>query len=206
MNASLENFKRLSDGKDDNSWAQPPEPLTQVVGDCFSVVVTHLQSPSDFIVQKVENASKIFVFCFSLHFIFSESIFILFFVFCLTGIIRELQLKLREHCYQVTTPQNFRPAPGTVCCAQFSSTVKLSEHQSKISPVTTQLYLKIVLGMLNYCYFISNVYFVRIFVKLRSVFILQRTSSGTELKFWHIHQKSGSVSATWILVTLRMWI
>lgn len=81
MNASLENFKRLSDGKDDNSWAQPPEPLTQVVGDCFSVVVTHLQSPSDFIVQKVENASKIFVFCFSLHFIFSESIFILFFVF-----------------------------------------------------------------------------------------------------------------------------
>lgn len=58
MNASFENFKRLSDGKDDNSWAQPPEPLTQVVGDSFSVVVTHLQSPSDFIVQKVENASK----------------------------------------------------------------------------------------------------------------------------------------------------
>lgn len=57
MNASFENFKRLSDGKDENSWAQPPEPLTQVVGDSFSVVVTHLQSPSDFIVQKVENAS-----------------------------------------------------------------------------------------------------------------------------------------------------
>lgn len=60
MNASFENFKRLSDGKDDNSWAQPPEPLIQAVGDSFSVVVTHLQSPSDFIVQKVENASMFF--------------------------------------------------------------------------------------------------------------------------------------------------
>lgn len=64
MNAALENFKRLSDGKDDNSWAKPPEPLTQAVGDSFSVVVTHLQSPSDFIVQKVENASKGFFFFF----------------------------------------------------------------------------------------------------------------------------------------------
>lgn len=81
MNASLENFIRLADGKDDNSWAQPPEPLTQVVGDSFSVVVTHLQSPSDFIVQKVENASK--TFCFVLFFTFyilSTSIYFLFFV------------------------------------------------------------------------------------------------------------------------------
>lgn len=62
MTASFENFKSLSDGKDDNSWAQPPEPLTQVVGETFSVVVTHLQSPSDFIVQKVENASKSMLF------------------------------------------------------------------------------------------------------------------------------------------------
>lgn len=58
MSASLENFKRRSDGKDDNTWAQPPEPLTLAVGDSFSVMVTHLQSPSDFIVQKVENAGK----------------------------------------------------------------------------------------------------------------------------------------------------
>ncbi|XP_042364583.1 tudor domain-containing protein 1 [Plectropomus leopardus] len=92
MSASLENFRRLSDGKDDNSWAQPPEPLTQAVGDSFFVVVTHLQSPDDIIVQKVENA----------------------------GVIQELQLKLREHRCQGRTPQNFRPAPGTVCCAQFS--------------------------------------------------------------------------------------
>ncbi|KAK5615952.1 hypothetical protein CRENBAI_019591 [Crenichthys baileyi] len=92
LNASFENFKCLSDGKDDNGWAQPPEPLTQAVGDKFSVVVTHFLSPSDLVVQKVENA----------------------------GLIQDLQLMLRNHCSQVSTPQNFRPAPGTVCCAQFS--------------------------------------------------------------------------------------
>lgn len=144
MNASLENFKRLCDGKDDNSWAQPPEALTQVVGDSFSVVVTHLRSPSDFIVQKVANASKIytyiFFFFFYILYIFILNINIYFvFIFYLTGVIQELQLKMREHCYQVTTPQNFRPAPGTVCCAQFSGTGN-----------TTQLHLKVVFGMLNY--------------------------------------------------------
>uniref|UniRef100_A0A672JGL6 Tudor domain containing 1 n=1 Tax=Salarias fasciatus TaxID=181472 RepID=A0A672JGL6_SALFA len=91
-NASLENFRRLADGKDDNSWAQPPEPLRQAVGDRLSVVVIHFQSPTDFIVQKVENAK----------------------------LIQDLQLKLREHCSQVAAPKNFRPAPGTVCCAQFT--------------------------------------------------------------------------------------
>uniref|UniRef100_A0AAQ4QZE9 Tudor domain-containing protein 1 n=1 Tax=Gasterosteus aculeatus aculeatus TaxID=481459 RepID=A0AAQ4QZE9_GASAC len=92
VTASLDNFRRLSDGKDDNTWAQLPEPLTQAVGDAFYVLITHFQSPSEMIVQKVENA----------------------------GVIRELQLKLREHCSQAPAPQNFRPAPGTVCCAQFS--------------------------------------------------------------------------------------
>ncbi|KAK9530366.1 hypothetical protein VZT92_011871 [Zoarces viviparus] len=92
MSTSLENFRRRSDGMDDNTWAQPPEPLTVAVGDSFSVVITHLLSPSDIIVQKVENA----------------------------GVVQDLQLKLREHCRQVSAPQNFRPAPGTVCCAQFS--------------------------------------------------------------------------------------
>ncbi|XP_035001876.2 tudor domain-containing protein 1 isoform X2 [Hippoglossus stenolepis] len=92
MSASLENFKRQSNGKDDNTWAHPPEPLTQAVGDSFSVVVIDFQSPTDIIVQKVEHA----------------------------GVIQELQLNLREHCSRVPAPQNFRPAPGTVCCAQFS--------------------------------------------------------------------------------------
>uniref|UniRef100_A0A665VK44 Tudor domain containing 1 n=1 Tax=Echeneis naucrates TaxID=173247 RepID=A0A665VK44_ECHNA len=92
MNVSLANFKRCSIGKDENNWAQPPEPLTQAVGDSISVVVTHLQSPNEIIIQKVENA----------------------------GVIQDLQLKLREHCCNAPVLQNFRPAPGTVCCAQFS--------------------------------------------------------------------------------------
>lgn len=58
MTASFENYKRLSSGKDDNIWAQPPQSLSQALGDSFNVVVTHLQSPSEIIVQKVENASK----------------------------------------------------------------------------------------------------------------------------------------------------
>lgn len=58
MTASFENYKRLSTGKDDNIWAQPPQSLSQAIGDSFYVVVTHLQSPSEIIVQKVENASK----------------------------------------------------------------------------------------------------------------------------------------------------
>lgn len=58
MNASFENFMRLSTGKKDNNWAQPPQSLSQAIGDSFYVVVTHLQSPSEIIVQKVENASK----------------------------------------------------------------------------------------------------------------------------------------------------
>lgn len=91
-NASLENFRRLSDGKDENTWAQPPQPVTQAVGDRLSVVVIHFQSPSDFIIQKVENSQA----------------------------IQDLQLKLKEHCGQSAAPKNFRPAPGTVCCAQFS--------------------------------------------------------------------------------------
>lgn len=58
MNASFENFKCLSDGKNKNTEAQPPEPLSQGVGDTFTAIVTHLQSPSDIICQKLENASK----------------------------------------------------------------------------------------------------------------------------------------------------
>ncbi|KAM9425851.1 tudor domain-containing protein 1 [Pholidichthys leucotaenia] len=91
VSTSLENFKCRSDG-DNNTWAQPPELLTQAKGDKLVVVVTHFQSPIELVVQKVDNA----------------------------GVIQDLQLKLREHCSQVPAQQNFRPAPGTVCCAQFS--------------------------------------------------------------------------------------
>uniref|UniRef100_A0A4W4ELF3 Tudor domain-containing protein 1 n=1 Tax=Electrophorus electricus TaxID=8005 RepID=A0A4W4ELF3_ELEEL len=92
MTASFENFKRLSSGKNENTEAQPPEPLTQGVGDTFTAIVTHLQSPSEIICQKLENAS----------------------------IIQQLQMSLREHCAKTQSSEDFRPAPGTVCCSLFS--------------------------------------------------------------------------------------
>ncbi|CAB1337782.1 unnamed protein product [Coregonus sp. 'balchen'] len=84
VSASLENFRRQSGGKNENMEAQPPDPLTQGLGDTFAAMVTHLQSPYDII--------------------------------C---VIQELHLKLREHCSQAPASQNFRPAPGTVCCSLF---------------------------------------------------------------------------------------
>lgn len=121
MNASLENFKRLSNGKDDNTWAQPPDSLTQALGDSFSVVVTHLQSPSEIIVQKVENAGKgICSLTQNLELWRFKDVCFILIMFWFSGVIQELQMKLREHCSHVPAPQNFRPAPGTVCCAQFS--------------------------------------------------------------------------------------
>ncbi|TSK14749.1 Tudor domain-containing protein 1 [Bagarius yarrelli] len=92
MTASLENFKRLSDGKNKNNEAQPPDPLSQEVGDIFIAIVTHLQSPSEIICQKLENAR----------------------------IIQELQKSLRDQCCKTQAGENFRPAPGTVCCSLFS--------------------------------------------------------------------------------------
>ncbi|KAI5623300.1 tudor domain-containing protein 1, partial [Silurus asotus] len=92
MTASFENFKRLSDGKNENTEAQPPEPMSQGVGDTFTAIVTHLQSPLEIICQKLENAS----------------------------VIQQLQKNLREHCTKSQASENFRPAPGTVCCSLFS--------------------------------------------------------------------------------------
>ncbi|XP_029540305.2 tudor domain-containing protein 1 isoform X5 [Oncorhynchus nerka] len=91
VSASLENFRRQSGGKNKNMEAQPPDPLTQGLGDTFAAMVTHLQSPYDIICQKLDNAS----------------------------VIQELHLKLRDHCSQAPASQNFRPAPGTVCCSLF---------------------------------------------------------------------------------------
>lgn len=92
LTASFENFKRLSGGKNENSEARPPEPLTQGVGDTFTAVVTHIQSPSEILCQKLEN----------------------------TSVIQQLQVSLREHCLNTPASENFRPAPGTVCCSLFS--------------------------------------------------------------------------------------
>ncbi|XP_030631037.1 tudor domain-containing protein 1 [Chanos chanos] len=90
--AAFENFKRFSGGRIENWETQAPEPMTQEVGDTFFAVVTHLQSPSEMMCQKLDNA----------------------------GVIQELQMKLREHCAQTPPCQDFRPAPGTICCSLFS--------------------------------------------------------------------------------------
>ncbi|XP_051530628.1 tudor domain-containing protein 1-like [Myxocyprinus asiaticus] len=92
LTASFENFKRLSGGKNENSEARPPESLTQELGDTFTAIVTHLQSPSEILCQKLENAS----------------------------VIQQLQMNLREHCLNTPASENFRPAPGAVCCSLFS--------------------------------------------------------------------------------------
>ncbi|XP_023652742.2 tudor domain-containing protein 1 isoform X2 [Paramormyrops kingsleyae] len=92
LSAALDNFKKSSAGKNENMESCLPSPLTQGVGDVFSVVVTHLRSPEDLICQKLDNA----------------------------GAIQELQQKLREHCMQTAADPDFRPAPGSVCCCRFS--------------------------------------------------------------------------------------
>ncbi|XP_061088182.1 tudor domain-containing protein 1 isoform X3 [Conger conger] len=92
LSAALENFRRSAGGRQDNVGILLPEPLTQGLGDSFSAMVTHVQSPSELICQKVENAS----------------------------VIQEMQLKLREHCTQTAAGEDFSPAPGSVCCSQFT--------------------------------------------------------------------------------------
>lgn len=118
------------------SWATPSRLWSPTCGHPVILLYRRLR-------MQVRYTHIYFFFFFYILYIFILNINIYFvFIFYLTGVIQELQLKMREHCYQVTTPQNFRPAPGTVCCAQFSGTGN-----------TTQLHLKVVFGMLNYWYF-----------------------------------------------------
>ncbi|MBN3297249.1 TDRD1 protein, partial [Amia calva] len=91
LNAALENFKKAG-GKNGTGEMPLPEPLTLCVGDTFPAVVTHVESPEEFIFQKLDNMSA----------------------------IQELQVSLREHCMQTAASEDFRPAPGAVCCSQFT--------------------------------------------------------------------------------------
>nr|XP_015203062.1 PREDICTED: tudor domain-containing protein 1 isoform X2 [Lepisosteus oculatus] len=89
--AALENFrKKASTGVEDDK--KFPEPVHLCIGDSFSCVVTHILSPHDFVIQKLDNA----------------------------GAIQELQIRLRDHCVQIPSSEDYRPAPGTVCCSQFT--------------------------------------------------------------------------------------
>ncbi|KAM9817533.1 tudor domain-containing protein 1 [Neosynchiropus ocellatus] len=80
-----------NNGLDDDCRTGLRSSVTPKVGTSLSVVVTYIHSPDDIIVQNIENA----------------------------GFIQDLQLKLRDRC-SLASKSNFRPSPGTVCCAQFS--------------------------------------------------------------------------------------
>ncbi|XP_053721681.1 tudor domain-containing protein 1 isoform X2 [Synchiropus splendidus] len=90
--SSIDCIRHCSNGQDDDGGTPLPCSVTPEVGTSLSVVVTHIHSPDDIIVQNIENA----------------------------GLIQDLQLQLRDHCSLASNTPNFRPSPGTVCCAQFS--------------------------------------------------------------------------------------
>ncbi|XP_044881262.1 tudor domain-containing protein 1 isoform X2 [Mauremys mutica] len=62
------------------------------VGDTFSGVVAHIQTPEDFFCQQMHNGRQ----------------------------LAELQVSLGEYCNKIPTIPNFCPAVGDVCCAQFT--------------------------------------------------------------------------------------
>ncbi|XP_074928651.1 tudor domain-containing protein 1 isoform X2 [Chelonoidis abingdonii] len=62
------------------------------VGDTFSGVVAHIQTPEDFFCQQMHNGHQ----------------------------LAELQVSLGEYCNKIPTIPNFCPAVGDVCCAQFT--------------------------------------------------------------------------------------
>ncbi|EMP39036.1 Tudor domain-containing protein 1 [Chelonia mydas] len=62
------------------------------VGDTFSGVVAHIQTPEDFFCQQIHNGRQ----------------------------LAELQVSLGEYCNTIPTIPNFCPAAGEVCCAQFT--------------------------------------------------------------------------------------
>ncbi|XP_050778065.1 tudor domain-containing protein 1-like isoform X2 [Gopherus flavomarginatus] len=62
------------------------------VGDTFSGVVAHIQTPEDFFCQQMHNGHQ----------------------------FAELQVSLGEYCNKIPTIPNFCPPVGDVCCAQFT--------------------------------------------------------------------------------------
>ncbi|NWY03829.1 TDRD1 protein, partial [Nothoprocta ornata] len=62
------------------------------IGDVFSGVVSHIQTPENFFCQQMQSGHR----------------------------LAELQVSLGEYCEKVPSSPDFRPAVGNVCCAQFS--------------------------------------------------------------------------------------
>ncbi|XP_067995429.1 tudor domain-containing protein 1 isoform X2 [Melanerpes formicivorus] len=68
------------------------ECISMRVGDIFSGMVSCIQSPEHFFCQQTQNARQ----------------------------LAELQRSLNQHCEKLPSSPTFRPAAGTVCCAQFT--------------------------------------------------------------------------------------
>uniref|UniRef100_A0A8C9NPU4 Tudor domain containing 1 n=1 Tax=Serinus canaria TaxID=9135 RepID=A0A8C9NPU4_SERCA len=62
------------------------------IGDEFSGVVSHIQSPDIFFCQRMQNARQ----------------------------LAELEASLNEYCGKIPSSPSFHPAAGNVCCAQFT--------------------------------------------------------------------------------------
>ncbi|NWT23512.1 TDRD1 protein, partial [Cardinalis cardinalis] len=62
------------------------------IGDEFSGVVSHIQSPDTFFCQRMQSARQ----------------------------LAELEASLNEYCGKIPSSPSFRPAAGNVCCAQFT--------------------------------------------------------------------------------------
>ncbi|KAL9847141.1 tudor domain-containing protein 1 isoform 5-T5 [Geothlypis trichas] len=62
------------------------------IGDEFSGVVSHIQSPDTFFCQRMQSARQ----------------------------LAELEASLNEYCGKIPSSPSFRPAAGSVCCAQFT--------------------------------------------------------------------------------------
>ncbi|XP_067155661.1 tudor domain-containing protein 1 [Apteryx mantelli] len=62
------------------------------IGDAFSGVVSHVQTPENFFCQQMHNGHR----------------------------LAELQVSLGEYCDKIPSIPDFRPAVGNVCCAQFT--------------------------------------------------------------------------------------
>ncbi|NXD89427.1 TDRD1 protein, partial [Chaetorhynchus papuensis] len=62
------------------------------IGDEFSGVVSHIQNPDTFFCQRMQSARQ----------------------------LAELEASLNEYCEQFPSSPSFRPAAGSVCCAQFT--------------------------------------------------------------------------------------
>ncbi|XP_028651615.2 tudor domain-containing protein 1 [Erpetoichthys calabaricus] len=90
LNMALEKFKTDEKHKESNHTC--PGIIEVSVGESFLAVITHVKSPDDFVLQKLNN----------------------------TQLIEELHTRLREYCMQSPASKVFHPSPSSFCCSRFT--------------------------------------------------------------------------------------